>query len=260
MKSFAAFVLAFGTASVVAQFPEGFPQCGITCVNNMLDKAGSEFPKCSRNDAACLCNVTDFRWGINDCARQSCNGSEEANRVIQYGITYCAGASAPTDIPPSVTEAANTPTGSVTASPTASDGNATTTGTESSDVGDATPVSTVTWTSTIGSEGNETTVTGTTTLLGVSGIPGATSVPETTITSDLLTTISEESTTFTSTIGQTTLTSSLTGSALTSALESQATEASSAAESSTSSAWGAQITAPPALGFLAAAGIAAALL
>ncbi|KAK4174738.1 hypothetical protein QBC36DRAFT_332986 [Triangularia setosa] len=258
MKSVAAFVLAFGAASVVAQFPEGFPACGATCVGNMVAKAGGEFPNCSSTDASCLCNAANFRWGINDCADQACGSPELAQQVKDYAVSYCAGASAPTDIPPSVT---GVPTTSADATATSTDGSesVTTAGTESSDVGDATPVSTSTWTSTVTSDGNETTVTGTTTLLGVSGVPGATSVPETTITTDLLSTVTDETTTFTSTLGQTTLTTSLTGSALTSALESQATE-SADATSSTSSAWGAQVTAPPALGFLAAVGIAAALL
>ncbi|KAK0662931.1 hypothetical protein QBC41DRAFT_329496 [Cercophora samala] len=256
MKSVAAFVLAFGATSVVAQFPEGFPACGVTCVTNMVQKAGSEFPNCSATDAACLCGAANFRWGINDCADQACGDPSLANTVKQYGINYCSNVSAPADIPPTVT---GVPTTSADATATASEGSESATTTEA---GDATPISTETWTSTVTSDGNETVVTGTTTLFGVSGVPGATSIPETTVTSDLLTTITEESTTVTSTLGQTTLTTSLTGSALSSALSSQASEATQTEDptSSTSSAWGAQLTAPPALGFFAAAGIAAALL
>ncbi|KAK4640150.1 hypothetical protein QC763_604450 [Podospora pseudopauciseta] len=261
MKSIATFVLAFGAASVVAQnqWPEGFPECGKTCISNMQGKAGSEFSNCAAGDAACLCGAANFRWGINDCADQACGNSAVAQVVKDYGVAYCSSVNAPTAIPPTVS---NVPTTSADASATTTQGSESATTTESSDDATPTPVSTQTWTSTLTSDGVEATATGTTTILGISNVPGATSVPETTLTTDLLTTVTEDSTTFTSTVGQTTLTTSLTGSALSSALSSQADEAtqSSDASTSTSSAWGAQVTAPPALGFLAAAGIAAALL
>ncbi|KAI0130724.1 hypothetical protein F4814DRAFT_456747 [Daldinia grandis] len=90
MKSSAILV---GAAAAVAAaqgsgFPQGFPECGITCVNNMLSQASQL--GCSDITPSCLCTKQNFIYGVRDCATESCPDQSVAQQVIQYGSQYCA--------------------------------------------------------------------------------------------------------------------------------------------------------------------------
>ena len=87
------FLLAAGLVAVHAQVSQlvGLPQCGTTCVSNMLAIAVDEFG-CDASDlASCACCNVDFGYGIRDCSRQVCgDGSADYSSVISYGSSYCA--------------------------------------------------------------------------------------------------------------------------------------------------------------------------
>ncbi|KAF3071254.1 putative cfem domain-containing protein [Daldinia childiae] len=88
---FSAILVGAAAAVVAAQgsgFPQGFPECGITCVNNMLSQA-SELG-CSDITPSCLCTKQNFIYGVRDCATESCPDQSVAQQVIQYGSQYCA--------------------------------------------------------------------------------------------------------------------------------------------------------------------------
>ncbi|OAG05249.1 uncharacterized protein CC84DRAFT_1093842 [Paraphaeosphaeria sporulosa] len=87
MKSFAILAVV-GVA--LAQDAGSLPQCGQTCVNNMIAIAQSSFG-CSSGDVACYCSNQDFGYGVRDCAREACGSDAVAAQVISYGATYCAG-------------------------------------------------------------------------------------------------------------------------------------------------------------------------
>ncbi|KAK3382116.1 hypothetical protein B0T24DRAFT_1283 [Lasiosphaeria ovina] len=81
--------------AAVAQTTGGLPPCGQICVNNMLSQ-GPELGCPTVNgapDAACLCNKSNFGYGIRDCARQACP-SADVGAVVNYGLTYCTSAAA----------------------------------------------------------------------------------------------------------------------------------------------------------------------
>ncbi|KAF2141397.1 uncharacterized protein K452DRAFT_39064 [Aplosporella prunicola CBS 121167] len=88
MKSFA--ILALGASVALAQSLNDLPQCGKTCINNMLNIAQTEFG-CSSGDANCYCGNADFGYGVRDCARQACSSDDDAQNVINYGVQYCRG-------------------------------------------------------------------------------------------------------------------------------------------------------------------------
>lgn len=264
MKTIIAIVGAL--VAVKAQDLSSLPECGKVCVGNMLAQAPQL--NCAANDVACLCKNVNFGYGVRDCSYQSCPNTDDAARVVSFGVQFCAGVGVVVTIPATGTATVTTPAATATV----------TEGGASSDVGAATPVATSTIQSVITSGGSTFTTSIVTTILGVGGVPGATSIPVTAVTTEpVVTVIVSEGSSITSTIGSTTLFSSLTGSAASSILSSQASAASSrvadassriasfsssvlgALTSTTASGFAAQKTAAPA-GFLAAAGIAALLL
>jgi hypothetical protein len=44
---------------------------------------------CTSADAACLCNKSDFAFGIRDCANEACG--PDAQKIIAYGTNFCKG-------------------------------------------------------------------------------------------------------------------------------------------------------------------------
>ncbi|XXG97426.1 hypothetical protein Hte_003727 [Hypoxylon texense] len=130
MKS-SAILVGVAAAFTAAQqgFPDGFPQCGVTCVQNMLSQA-SELG-CADITAACLCTKQNFIYGVRDCATESCPDQSAAQQVIQYGSQYCASAGVDISGAPTATGATPSATTTVvaTASPTNSaDGSASSSG------------------------------------------------------------------------------------------------------------------------------------
>ncbi|KAI0851960.1 hypothetical protein F5Y00DRAFT_258916 [Daldinia vernicosa] len=122
---FSAMLVGAGAAVAAAQgsgFPQGFPQCGVTCVNNMLSQASQL--GCSEITPSCLCTKQNFIYGVRDCATESCPDQSVAQQVIQYGSQYCAGVGVVVSGIPSAT--GENPTASTTvvatASPTANPG------------------------------------------------------------------------------------------------------------------------------------------
>ncbi|KAH7117069.1 hypothetical protein B0J11DRAFT_108603 [Dendryphion nanum] len=87
MKTFAA-ILALGAGLTVAQDIGGLPACGQTCINNMIAIANSAFG-CAAGDITCYCTNANFGYGVRDCSNQACSSQQEANRVIQFGASYC---------------------------------------------------------------------------------------------------------------------------------------------------------------------------
>jgi hypothetical protein len=256
MKTTITAILALAGAATVAaaDFPSNMPACGRTCGTAMLGKA-SEF-KCKAEDIACLCKDSNFVWGIRDCSMESCGSVDDANVAINWGNKICADAGSPAGVPPADGVASST--GGSGGSPTKTgDGAATTTGSGSGDdaneTGDATAITTSTWTSTFTSDDATSTATGTTTISGVNGVPDDSSdAPESTVTSPIVSTHTGESTTFETTIGSTTIAGGD---------DAEGTQPSdNNGATSTSTALGAHMTAAPAFGFIAAAGIAAAFL
>lgn len=81
------FVLAAAGAAM-AQDLAALPQCGQTCVNNMINIAQTQFG-CAQGDAQCFCGNADFGFGIRDCASQACGSQDETAQVISYGTSYC---------------------------------------------------------------------------------------------------------------------------------------------------------------------------
>jgi len=91
MKSFIAAAAFVGSA--LAQSLSDLPQCGQTCINNMLAEAGNLGcpPVNGQPDAVCLCANANFGYGVRDCTRAVCP-ADAVNGVIDYGLQYCAGA------------------------------------------------------------------------------------------------------------------------------------------------------------------------
>ncbi|KAL2134062.1 hypothetical protein VTI74DRAFT_1118 [Chaetomium olivicolor] len=264
MKATVIAALALAGAVTAQEFPSNMPQCGVICGHNVFNQHDQY--GCGAGDVGCLCKNANFGYGIHDCSVQSCPSLEDANIVIGWGNNLCANANHPINIPSATALGSNiVPSTSVSeVITTIVSGSSTfvTTSTvsgsessKSSESGAASPITTSTWTSVFTSGSVTTTLTGETTVSGISGVAGATSIPETTMTEPIVSTKTEGSTTFETTIGTTTFVSSVTGDALSSALSSQASHA-----SHTSSGNDAQMTAAPVFGVIAAAGIAAALL
>ncbi|KAL8931254.1 MAG: hypothetical protein Q9211_007108 [Gyalolechia sp. 1 TL-2023] len=103
MKSFIASTAIFA-AFVVAQSPEtlqaldSLPDCGKTCINNMLGQAQSL--GCQPTDVACLCANQNFGYGIRDCTQEACPPTANRAQVIDFGTMFCASKSDPPPSPP----------------------------------------------------------------------------------------------------------------------------------------------------------------
>ncbi|KAK4155061.1 CFEM domain-containing protein [Chaetomidium leptoderma] len=292
MKTTITAFLALAGAAVVAatDFPADFPECGKLCGSNMLGLAAEL--GCGANDIACLCGNKDFSNGIRDCSTQACGDAAVASVVIAWGNSLCSGAGSATSAAGSATASAGesasasggdsaSGSGSATANPVVtevvatitSDGKTFTTtyastiagsdGGEGGEGGNAssTPITTSTWTSVITSGDATSTVTGETTIFGKGDGEGATSGSGSTVTSPIVSTKTEGSSTVETTVGTSTFVTSATGGAQNSDGEHQPSESGSQeGASSTSTGLAAHMTAAPALGMLAAAGIAAAFL
>lgn len=227
MKAPITAVLALvGAVTVVADdFPANMPPCGKLCGTNMLAKADEL--GCPANDIVCLCKNVNFGYGIRDCSVQVCRDIEQANIAINWGKNLCANAGVTVSIPPA---------------PSAHE----------STTGSATPITTSTAVTTITSDDETIVKTFVTTIFGTGAAPSENITPtaQSTVTSAIVSTLTSGSETIETTVGTTT--------AAPSTDPSEAPPAD--VETESSSAQGAQMTAAPALGILAAAGIAAALL
>ncbi|KAJ4411629.1 hypothetical protein N0V82_008998 [Gnomoniopsis sp. IMI 355080] len=92
MKSITATISTLAVlGAVMAQAPTSLPQCGQTCINNLLADASS-FGCTAGGDgeAACLCANADFTYGIRDCSNEACGDAASASSAIAYGISYCS--------------------------------------------------------------------------------------------------------------------------------------------------------------------------
>ncbi|KFY91053.1 hypothetical protein V500_04801 [Pseudogymnoascus sp. VKM F-4518 (FW-2643)] len=72
-------------ALATAQSTSDLSACGQQCVKSMLAQAATL--GCTTTDAACLCNKSDFAYGIRDCANEACGS--DAPKIIAYGTTFC---------------------------------------------------------------------------------------------------------------------------------------------------------------------------
>ncbi|KAL1999570.1 hypothetical protein VTN02DRAFT_4346 [Thermoascus thermophilus] len=63
--------------------------CARMCVNNMHGLA--ESLGCSSDDAACLCNNQNFKYGVHDCTVEACPG-EDVNAVVATALAICPSA------------------------------------------------------------------------------------------------------------------------------------------------------------------------
>ncbi|KAF2786942.1 hypothetical protein K505DRAFT_189268, partial [Melanomma pulvis-pyrius CBS 109.77] len=80
-------ILALGAGAAMAQSLSDLPQCGQTCITNMVNIASSEFG-CTAGDVVCYCTKLDFGYGVRDCANEACTNGE-SGQVIAYGTNYC---------------------------------------------------------------------------------------------------------------------------------------------------------------------------
>ncbi|KAL8639253.1 MAG: hypothetical protein Q9228_003692 [Teloschistes exilis] len=91
MKSYiagAALLAALVSAQDLTQLLGGLPQCGQTCISNMLGQAQSL--GCKPGDVACLCSNMNFRYGVRDCTNEHCGAEADKNAVIETGNMFCA--------------------------------------------------------------------------------------------------------------------------------------------------------------------------
>ncbi|KFZ05019.1 hypothetical protein V501_08731, partial [Pseudogymnoascus sp. VKM F-4519 (FW-2642)] len=70
-----------------AQSVSDLTACGQQCVKSMLAQAATL--GCSTTDSSCLCNKSDFAYGIRDCANEACGS--DAPKIIAYGTAFCKG-------------------------------------------------------------------------------------------------------------------------------------------------------------------------
>ncbi|OTA88598.1 hypothetical protein M434DRAFT_122049 [Hypoxylon sp. CO27-5] len=258
-----AILVGVGAALAVAQdisFPQGFPDCGVTCIRNMLGQAAQL--GCSDVAPSCLCTKQNFIYGVRDCATESCPDNASAQQVIQYGSQYCASVGVAVSGLPSAT--GQNPSASTTVVATASP----TTASASQESGHATgsgsiPISTATFETTVTHSGSAVASTVTSTAFSASGVSASGTGVSGNVSGSVTTGVVASSIT---TNGSTLVTSVTT----TGPASSHASEASSEAsgtgssthagsESTSSSSNPAQRTAAPA-GFIAAAGLAALML
>lgn len=83
--------LAAFVAAASAQNASDLPQCGQTCVNNMLADSKASELGCDAGDRACLCLNPNFTYGVRDCSSAICDDNEVAN-IVEYAINLCSGA------------------------------------------------------------------------------------------------------------------------------------------------------------------------
>ncbi|OPB42186.1 hypothetical protein A0O28_0033030 [Trichoderma guizhouense] len=86
-------VIALCTLAAVtaAQGSANLAACGQTCATNMLSADKAEELGCKQNDLRCLCANKNFLYGLRDCSAAICP-AEDARKVVDYGISICAGA------------------------------------------------------------------------------------------------------------------------------------------------------------------------
>ena len=80
-------LLSAGAAIAAAQSLTDLPQCGQTCIQNMINIAQSQFG-CNSGNVTCYCSNADFGYGVRDCSNESCSASDAAT-VIAFGTAYC---------------------------------------------------------------------------------------------------------------------------------------------------------------------------
>lgn len=83
--------LAALAGAATAQNLSDLPQCGQTCVNNMLADSKASELGCSSGDRACLCLNPNFTYGVRDCSQAICS-SEEVGNIVDFAINWCSGA------------------------------------------------------------------------------------------------------------------------------------------------------------------------
>jgi len=66
-----------GAALVAAQDLSSLPQCGQTCINNMIQIASSQLG-CDTGNVDCYCQQPDFGYGVRDCAQEACQSDSDA--------------------------------------------------------------------------------------------------------------------------------------------------------------------------------------
>ncbi|KAH0494404.1 hypothetical protein TgHK011_001024 [Trichoderma gracile] len=278
-------------AATAAQGSANLAACGQTCAANMLSADKADELGCKQNDLRCLCANKNFLYGLRDCSAAICS-AEDARKVVEYGISVCAGAgvaiqtssggasggaSRTASASGSATDSVSTlvtATGSGAITETllttlTSDGTTVTTGIATA-TGNASNGVVSTFTTAITeSDGSVHTSTGQTTLSGTISVTLTGSVPTATGTeSAVLTTVTSGSSAIVKTLTTTSETATVTESATqTESTSAEATETETATETASSSAastssTGAgvpQKTAGP-VGIIAAAGVALLML
>ncbi|KAI2467452.1 hypothetical protein F4781DRAFT_308484 [Annulohypoxylon bovei var. microspora] len=256
-----AILISVGAAVAAAQeitYPSGFPDCGKTCVNNMLSQA-SELG-CTDVAPSCLCTKQNFIYGVRDCATESCQDQSLAQQVIQYGSQYCASVGVDVSGIPSAT--GTNPTASTTVVATASATNNPVVGTQESSSNSGTtgliPISTATFETSFTASGSAIESTVTSTIFSGESSSSGTAVSGTESGSGTASVIESSITTNGSTLA-TTVSNTETASSQASESGSESHTGSSSESHSSTSNPAAQRTAAPA-GFIAAAGLAALML
>jgi len=188
----------------------------------------NKFESCPAKDVTCACKLPDFGYGVRDCSRAQCDTLEEVNAAIKLANDKCSTnlADDTTFIPHPTATGAPGATG--VATPTA--------------------ITTSSFTTVVISGSFTSTIQVTTTVSGVDGTPVAPGG------SPAQTTGAPPATT---TDGAAATTDTPAGSA---DATTTATDSEGNASTGTSSGLGAQVTAAPMAGLLAAAGLIAALL
>ncbi|KFY31557.1 hypothetical protein V494_07945, partial [Pseudogymnoascus sp. VKM F-4513 (FW-928)] len=119
-------IVFVGALAALATAQSELSKCGQQCVKDMLAQAKTL--GCTSADAACLCNKSDFAYGIRDCANEACG--PDADKIIAYGTNFCKGHNGGSDSPnggaggaSSSGDAAGSATGTaISGSPSATDG------------------------------------------------------------------------------------------------------------------------------------------
>jgi hypothetical protein len=136
-SSFVAFAALVG-AVTAQQNVDDLPQCGRTCVNNMLaDEKASELG-CDAGDRGCLCLNPDFTYGVRDCSIAICDDNE-IQEIVEFAINWCSSAGVAITTDGGSASATSTGEGDDVATTTAVE---TVTGTLSTIFSDSTPIGT----------------------------------------------------------------------------------------------------------------------
>ncbi|KAF2117633.1 hypothetical protein BDV96DRAFT_679448 [Lophiotrema nucula] len=88
MKFSAFFAVAALINVVRSQDLSQLPQCGQTCINNVLNLAQGSFG-CTAGDFVCYCTDENFGYGIRDCANEACSSQSDAASVIAWATAFC---------------------------------------------------------------------------------------------------------------------------------------------------------------------------